>query len=49
MGISEQTQDENHGFWENSNKYSWSNIEISFLKELSFIMTYLHKEDSKDQ
>jgi len=45
----EQTQDENHAFWENSNKYSWSNNEISFLKELSFIMTYLHKEDSKDQ
>jgi len=49
MSLSEQMYDENQEFWENSNRYSWSNKEPNFLKELSFIMTYLHRQDSKDQ
>jgi hypothetical protein len=49
MSFSNQVQDENSEFWENANKYSWSNTETNFLKEISFIMTYLHREDAKDQ
>ena len=49
MSFSNQVQDENSKFWENANKYSWSNTETNFLKEISFIMTYLHREDAKDQ
>tara|TARA_B100000029_G_scaffold383728_1_gene379171 strand:+ start:3847 stop:3999 length:153 start_codon:yes stop_codon:yes gene_type:complete len=41
--------DENEEFWDNANRYSWSNSEANFLKEISFIMTYLHREDAKDQ
>ena len=39
----------NNEFWDRANRYSWSNSEVSFLKEISFIMTYLHREDAKDQ
>ncbi len=41
--------DENNEFWDNANRYSWANLESNFLREISFIMTYLHREDAKDQ
>jgi|TARA_B110000014_G_scaffold263711_1_gene261451 hypothetical protein len=41
--------DENKEFWDSANRYSWENEEINFLREISFIMTYLHREDAKDQ
>ena len=41
--------DQNNEFWDNANRYSWSNSEINFLKEISYIMTYLHREDAEDQ
>ena len=41
--------DENYEFWDNANRYSWSNSEANFLREISYIMTYLHREDAKDQ
>ena len=37
MSFSEQVYDENQEFWENSNRYSWSNKEPNFLKELSVV------------
>jgi len=40
---------ENNEFWDNANRYSWSNSEANFLREISYIMTYLHREDAKDQ
>ncbi len=50
MSLTEQfISDENKEFWENANRYSWSNSEANFLKEISFIMTYLHRADAKDQ
>ena len=41
--------DENNEFWDNANRYSWSISEANFLREISYIMTYLHREDAKDQ
>ena len=41
--------DENNEFWDNANRYSWSYSEANFLREISYIMTYLHREDAKDQ
>ena len=41
--------DENNEFWDNANRYSWSNSEANFLREISYIMTYLDREDAKDQ
>ena len=41
--------DENNEFWDNANRYSWSTSEAKFLREISYIMTYLHREDAKDQ
>jgi|TARA_B100000745_G_scaffold27854_1_gene17916 hypothetical protein len=49
MSIYEQIKEENNEFWQNASRYSWSKSEIDFVKEISFIMTYLHREDSKDQ
>ena len=50
MSTSEQLSvDENKEFWEDANRYSWSNAESNFLKEISFIMTYLHRKDAEDQ
>ena len=36
-------------FWENANKYSWSNGEYEFLKEMSFIMVNLHHQSNSDE
>ena len=49
MSIYEQVKEENDEFWQNANRYSWSKSEIDFVKEKTFIMTYLHREDSIDQ
>tara|TARA_B100000029_G_scaffold116791_3_gene109718 strand:- start:4382 stop:4531 length:150 start_codon:yes stop_codon:yes gene_type:complete len=49
MNILEPIQEENKEFWENANRYSWASTEIDFLREISFIMTYLHRKDAKDQ
>jgi len=35
-------------FWENANRYSWSNGEYEFLKEMSFIMVNLHHQSNSD-
>ena len=37
-----------HDFWDNANKYSWSNEEYEFLKEMSFIMVNLHHQDNSE-
>ena len=42
---SESKQD----FWENANKYSWSNGEYEFLKEMSFIMVNLHHQNKSEE
>ena len=36
-------------FWDNANKYSWSNGEYEFLKEMSFIMVNLHHQSNSDE
>ena len=36
-------------FWENANKYSWSNGEYGFLKEMSFIMVNLHHQNKSEE
>ena len=36
-------------FWENANKYSWSNGEYEFLREMSFIMVKLHHQDNSEE
>ena len=46
MSIYQQIKEENNEFWQNAKRYSWSKSEIDFVKEISFIMTYLHSEDS---
>ena len=35
-------------FWEDANKYSWSNGEYEFLKEMSFIMVNLHHQNNAE-
>tara|TARA_Y100000590_G_scaffold125633_1_gene143661 strand:- start:3420 stop:3623 length:204 start_codon:yes stop_codon:yes gene_type:complete len=43
-------QSENsHDFWDTANKYSWSNGEYEFLKEMSFIMVNLHHEEKTNE
>ena len=46
-----QTEDSNQkqDFWENANKYSWSNGEYEFLKEMSFIMVNLHHQNKTEE
>ena len=46
-----QTEDSNQkqDFWENANKYSWSNGEYEFLKEMSFIMVNLHHQNKSEE
>tara|TARA_B100000427_G_scaffold45170_1_gene33312 strand:- start:382 stop:525 length:144 start_codon:yes stop_codon:yes gene_type:complete len=46
-----QTEDSNskYDFWENANKYSWSNGEYEFLKEMSFIMVNLHHQNKSEE
>ena len=38
-----------HDFWDNANKYSWSNGEYEFLKEMSFIMVNLHHQNNSEE
>ena len=50
MQTKEFESKQKHDFWDNANKYSWSNGEYEFLKEMSFIMVNLHHQNnSKDQ
>ena len=35
-------------FWDNANKYSWSNGEYEFLREMSFIMVNLHHQNNSE-
>ena len=46
-----QTKDSNlkQEFWDNANKYSWSNGEYEFLKEMSFIMVNLHHQNKSEE
>ena len=36
-------------FWDNANKYSWSNGEYEFLKDMSFIMVNLHHQNNSEE
>ena len=36
-------------FWEDANKYSWSNGEYEFLREMSFIMVNLHHQNKSEE
>ena len=45
MQVEEYSQEKGQDFWENANKYSWSNGEYEFLKEMSFIMVNLHHQE----
>jgi hypothetical protein len=36
-------------FWDDANKYSWSNGEYEFLKEMSFIMVNLHHNNNSEK
>ena len=36
-------------FWDNANKYSWSNGEYEFLREMSFIMVNLHHQNKSEE
>ena len=36
-------------FWDNANKYSWSNGEYEFLREMSFIMVNLHHQNNSEE
>ena len=48
MQTEEYGSEEGHDFWENANKYSWSNGEYEFLNEMSFIMVNLHHQESSN-
>ena len=51
--FSMQTEDfeskQGHDFWDDANKYSWSNGEYEFLKEMSFIMVNLHHQNNSEE
>ena len=49
MQVEEYSQEKGQDFWENANKYSWSNGEYEFLKEMSFIMVNLHHQDKSEE
>ena len=36
-------------FWDNANKYYWSNGEYEFLREMSFIMVNLHHQNNSEE
>ena len=40
---------ESQKFWDDANRYSWSNGEYEFLKEISFIMVNLHHQNKSDE
>ena len=48
MHTEEYSSEDGHDFWENANKYSWSNVEYEFLKEMSFIMVNLHHQNTAE-
>ncbi len=48
MHTEEYSSENGHDFWENANKYSWSNGEYEFLKEMSFIMVNLHHQNTAE-
>jgi len=49
MQVEEYSPEKSQDFWENANKYSWSNGEYEFLKEMSFILVNLHHQDNSEE
>jgi len=49
MKTEELEYNHEHDFWGDANKYSWSNVEYEFLKEMSFIMVNLHHQNNSDE
>jgi len=49
MQTEEYSSEKGQDFWENANKYSWSNGEYEFLKEMSFIMVNLHHQNTSEE
>ena len=53
LRLNMQTEDfeskQKYDFWDNANKYSWSNGEYEFLKEMSFIMVNLHHNNNSEK
>jgi len=49
MQTEKYSSEKGRDFWENANKYSWSNGEYGFLKEMSFIMVSLHHQNTSEQ
>ena len=49
MQTKEFESKQKHDFWDNANKYSWSNGEYEFLKEMSFIMVNLHHQNKTEE
>ena len=49
MQVEDYNPEKSQNFWENANKYSWSNGEYEFLKEMSFIMVNLHHQDNSEE
>lgn len=49
MQTEESKSRDGQNFWEDANKYSWSNGEYEFLKEMSFIMVNLHHQNNSEE
>ncbi len=49
MQTEEYDSERDQEFWDNANKYSWSNGEYEFLREMSFIMVNLHHQDNSKE
>ena len=49
MQMNEGKSEKSQEFWDNANKYSWSNGEYEFLREMSFIMVNLHHQNKSEE
>ena len=49
MQMNEGKPEKSQEFWDNANKYSWSNGEYEFLREMSFIMVNLHHQNNSEE
>ena len=49
MQTEEYGSERGQEFWDNANKYSWSNGEYEFLREMSFIMVNLHHQGNSEE
>ena len=49
MKVEEYSPEKSQDFWVNANKYSTSNGEYEFLREMSFIMVNLHHQDNSEE